>query len=86
MKSKNARSIHLKSCLLGLCLCIGWPSAVEGVVSEQDLPAEAESYIRFLEEKIGAPAVIVSTGPRREETLIRGNSELAEQLRSIISA
>ena len=63
----------------------GWPSPVEGVVREKDLPAEAESYIRFLEENIGAPAVIVSTGPRREETLVRGNSELSEQLRSIIT-
>jgi adenylosuccinate synthase len=63
----------------------GWPSPVEGVVSESDLPSEAESYIRFLEEKIGAPAVIVSTGPRREETLVRGNSELSEQLHSIIA-
>jgi adenylosuccinate synthase len=63
----------------------GWPSPVEGVTNEKDLSAEAESYIRFLEEKIGAPAVIVSTGPRREETLIRGDSDLATQLRSIIS-
>ena len=63
----------------------GWSSPVEGVIREEDLPAEAEAYIRFLEDKIGAPAVIVSTGPRREETLIRGNSELSEQLRSIIT-
>jgi len=63
----------------------GWSSPVEGVIREENLPAEAEAYIRFLEDKIGAPAVIVSTGPRREETLIRGNSELSEQLRSIIS-
>ena len=63
----------------------GWPSPVEGVVREGDLPDEAEAYIRFFEEQIGAPAVIVSTGPRREETLVRGNSELSEQLRSIIT-
>ena len=63
----------------------GWPSPVEGVVSEDDLPAEAEAYIRFLEDRIGAPAVIVSTGPRREETLIRGDSELAGQLRAIVA-
>ena len=44
-----------------------------------------KNYLAFLEEKIGAPAVIVSTGPRREETLVRGDSELSEQLRSIIT-
>jgi adenylosuccinate synthase len=63
----------------------GWSVPTESVVSEDDLPAEAKSYLAFLEEKIGAPAVIVSTGPRREETLIRGDSALADQLRSIIS-
>jgi len=63
----------------------GWPTPVEGVVSEHDLPAEAESYIRFLEECIGVPVVIVSTGPRREETLVRGASELPSRLRTIIS-
>jgi adenylosuccinate synthase len=63
----------------------GWSSPVEGVVREEDLPAGAEAYIRFLEEQIGAPAVIVSTGPRREETLVRGKSELSDQLRSIIA-
>jgi adenylosuccinate synthase len=63
----------------------GWSLPVEGVIREEDLPAEAEAYIRFLEDKIGAPAVIVSTGPRREETLVRGKSELSDQLRSIIT-
>ncbi len=63
----------------------GWNTPTEGVIAEENLPAEAKSYLAFLEEKIGAPAVIVSTGPRREETLVRGKSELSEQLRSIIT-
>jgi adenylosuccinate synthase len=63
----------------------GWSAPTEGVIAEDDLPAEAKSYLAFLEEKIGAPAVIVSTGPRREETLVRGDSGLANQLRSIIA-
>jgi adenylosuccinate synthase len=63
----------------------GWNTPTEGVVAEDDLPAEAKSYLAFLEEKIGAPTVIVSTGPRREETLIRGKSALSDQLRLIIS-
>jgi adenylosuccinate synthase len=63
----------------------GWSTPTEGVVAEDDLPAEAKNYLAFLEDIIGAPAVIVSTGPRREETLVRGDSELSEQLRSIIT-
>ena len=62
----------------------GWTTPTEGVVQEDDLPPEAKSYLEFLEEKLGVPAVIVSTGPRREETLVRGQSELAQHLRSII--
>jgi len=62
----------------------GWSSPTEGVTAENDLPPEATEYLDFLERKIGVPAVIVSTGPRREETLIRGESDLAKRLRSII--
>jgi len=63
----------------------GWNTPTEGVIAEENLPAEAKSYLAFLEQKIGAPAVIVSTGPRREETLVRGKSALSDQLRSIIT-
>jgi len=63
----------------------GWSSPTESVVREEELPPEAEDYLRFLEAKIGVPVVIVSTGPRREETMIRGDSELADQLRAIIA-
>jgi adenylosuccinate synthase len=62
----------------------GWSEPTEGVVHENELPPEANDYLEFLEEKLGVPAVIVSTGPRREETLVRGNSPLAEHLRLII--
>jgi adenylosuccinate synthase len=62
----------------------GWTTPTEGVVHEDNLPPEAKSYLEFLEEKLGVPAVIVSTGPRREETLVRGQSELAKYLRSIV--
>jgi len=63
----------------------GWTAPTEGVVHEDNLPPEAISYLDFLEKKLGVPAVIVSTGPRREETLVRGQSELAQHLRSIIT-
>jgi adenylosuccinate synthase len=63
----------------------GWSKPTEGVIHENDLPPEAKDYLAFLEDKISAPAVIVSTGPRREETLVRGQSALADHLRSIIN-
>ena len=63
----------------------GWSKPTEGAVDENDLPPEAKDYLHYLEEKLGVPAVIVSTGPRREETLVRGNTELAVRLRGIIT-
>jgi hypothetical protein len=35
---------------------------------------------------VGVPIVLVSTGPRREETLARGDSDLAEHLAGLINA
>ena len=62
----------------------GWTSPTEGVVREGELPEASVAYIRYLEEKLGVPVVIVSTGPRREETLVRGTSALSDRLRGII--
>jgi adenylosuccinate synthase len=64
----------------------GWRTPTVGVVDEAKLPAEAGAYISYLEAKLGVPAVIVSTGPRREETLVRGTSDLAARLRAIIAS
>jgi adenylosuccinate synthase len=63
----------------------GWTAPTEGVVAENDLPEESVAYIGYLEEKLGVPVVIVSTGPRREETLVRGDSVLSNRLRGIIA-
>jgi len=62
----------------------GWTTPTEGVTAEADLPAEVHDYLRYLEDKVGAPITIVSNGPRREETMIRGTDALATRLRDII--
>ncbi len=64
----------------------GWEGRTEGVITEAELPAGAVGYLQFLEEQLGVPVVIVSTGPRREETLVRGSSLFAERLRPLIGA
>lgn len=63
----------------------GWQAPTEGVIAETDLPAEAVRYLERLEQLLEVPVVIVSTGPRREETLIRGDGPLARRLRTIVS-
>ncbi len=63
----------------------GWRRPTEGVTRIADLPAEARDYLGYLEAKVGAPIVIVSTGPRREETLVRGDGELERRLRELVA-
>jgi len=61
-----------------------WRRPTEGVTTEAELPPEALDYLRYLEDVVGVPIAIVSNGPRREETMIRGNTELSARLRKII--
>ena len=49
----------------------GWSDNTFGAKSLDDLPQNALDYIAFIEEHIGVPADIVSTGPDRVETIIR---------------
>lgn len=48
----------------------GWKASTVGIASWDALPEEAKTYIRFLEEQMGVPVSILSTGPDRAETLI----------------
>jgi adenylosuccinate synthase len=49
----------------------GWKTSTVGITSYDDLPQEARDYVRFLEDETETRASIISTGPRREETIIR---------------
>ena len=49
----------------------GWKTSTAGVTSYDELPRAAKDYIKFIEDETECPATIVSTGPRREETILR---------------
>jgi adenylosuccinate synthase len=49
----------------------GWKRSTVGITSHDDLPQPAKDYLRFIEDETEAPATIISTGPRREETIQR---------------
>ena len=49
----------------------GWKSDVRGITDYNALPANAKGYVEFLEERIGVPVTIVSTGPKRHEIALR---------------
>jgi adenylosuccinate synthase len=48
----------------------GWQESTVGARSIDDLPAAARAYISRVEEVVGAPIDIISTGPDRSETII----------------
>ena len=58
----------------------GWRTETAGILEESRLPRAARDYIAFLEQRVGAEVSLTSTGPRREETIVRADGALAEWL------
>jgi adenylosuccinate synthase len=48
----------------------GWTESTVGAKSMEELPANARAYIQRIEELVGVPIDMVSTGPDREETIV----------------
>ncbi|PKM31880.1 MAG: adenylosuccinate synthase [Gammaproteobacteria bacterium HGW-Gammaproteobacteria-11] len=48
----------------------GWSESTLGIQALDQLPANAQAYIKRIEELVGAPVDIISTGPDRNETII----------------
>ena len=48
----------------------GWKESTVGVKTLEGLPANARAYLRRLEELVGPPVVLISTGPDRDETIV----------------
>lgn len=48
----------------------GWNESTIGIQSLEDLPHQARHYIHRIEETVGAPIDIISTGPDRVETIV----------------
>jgi adenylosuccinate synthase len=51
----------------------GWRTDITGAKSFDELPENARSYVRRLEELAGCPIVMVSVGPRRDQTIVLRN-------------
>jgi adenylosuccinate synthase len=50
----------------------GWKQSTVGISNYDELPQAAKDYVRRIEDELEVPITIVSTGPRREETILRG--------------
>tara|TARA_B110000014_G_C20126590_1_gene600815 strand:- start:6308 stop:7591 length:1284 start_codon:yes stop_codon:yes gene_type:complete len=49
----------------------GWEEPTFGLNKFEDLNKNARDYISAIEEICGAPVVMISTGPKREDTIVR---------------
>ncbi len=56
----------------------GWRQDTVGCLGYEDLPENARRYVEFVEEALGTEIGILSTGPKREETIVRPGGRLAE--------
>lgn len=74
----NGEHIHhfpSRTTLLEQCVPVyedlpGWTQPTAGATDVSALPEEAKQYVSRLEELIGCPIDIISTGPKREESIM----------------
>ena len=55
----------------------GWTTPTKGATRLEQLPPEAQRYVRRLEEISGVGCAIISTGSDRDETIVRPDSVVA---------
>ena len=48
----------------------GWQSDITGITQYEDLPSEARDYLDFVTDYLKVPASIISSGPKREQTIL----------------
>jgi adenylosuccinate synthase len=58
----------------------GWRSPTFGLRDESKLPQLARDYLKFISDEIGTEVGMISTGPERDATMVRGGSKLEKWL------
>ncbi|GAA2901925.1 hypothetical protein GCM10020220_109130 [Nonomuraea rubra] len=48
----------------------GWQEDISSAKSFEDLPPNAQAYVRTLEEMSGAPISAIGVGPGRDQTIV----------------
>jgi len=51
----------------------GWTEDISGCTTFEALPDNAKAYVSRIEALTGIPVKIISVGPKRSETIIRGS-------------
>jgi adenylosuccinate synthase len=57
----------------------GWKCNLSGIRSFDELPENARKYVRRLEELMGCEIVMISVGPRRDETISLRNPFISKR-------
>jgi adenylosuccinate synthase len=52
-------------------ICPGWKESSVGITRYEELPVNARNYLERLQALVGVPIHIISTGPDREQTIVR---------------
>jgi adenylosuccinate synthase len=50
---------------------LGWKKTLSNVNNYEQLPQALKEYVNFIEKETGIPIRIISTGPDRNQTIIR---------------
>jgi adenylosuccinate synthase len=56
----------------------GWQSSTFGISSYDELPLKAKEYLAFLEQRTGVEVGCISTGPERNQTIVRSGSRFQQ--------
>jgi adenylosuccinate synthase len=85
-KGKKLADVPQEAAMLGACEPVyetwpGWTKSTTGVRAYRDLPREARRYLARLEELAERPIDLVSTGSKREETIMLRNPLLRARRR-----
>jgi len=56
----------------------GWRSSTFGMASYDELPLKAKEYLAFLESRAGVEVGCISTGPERQQTIVREGSRFQQ--------
>jgi len=56
----------------------GWRTETFGISNFDELPEKARQYIAFLEARTGVEVGCISTGPERNQTIVRPGSRFEE--------
>jgi adenylosuccinate synthase len=51
----------------------GWSASTSGATSYRSLPAEAKRYLQYIEDSAECRIDIISTGSKREATIVLNN-------------